>query len=221
MFFDDWEQLDRADIRPAIPSDVRAIARIHVDCWRSAYRGILPDEMLDNLSYTERERTWMRLIAGGDTGPFVYVAEHPRDGVVGFMAGNTEASDNPQYPGEVYVVYVDERHEQSDIGRSMMQLAARMMSENGLPGMLAWAIAGSPIEKFYQSLGGEPVSTRERTYGDTTVTEIAFGWSNLPEFLTESPEREPEQGADESAKPADPEQAADTGGSTSDPESTE
>jgi GNAT superfamily N-acetyltransferase len=197
MFLDDWEQLDRADVRPATPSDVPSIARLHVDSWRSLYREVLPDPVLDNLSYADRERQWMRLIAGGDTGPFVYVADHPRDRVVGLMAGTTEPSSNPAYPGEVYVVYVDERYAESDIGRDMMQLAARMMSENGLPGMLAWAIAGSPIEEFYRSLHGQPVSTRNRSYGDATIEEIAFGWSDLVRF-GESPTSEPEADSAES-----------------------
>lgn len=191
MFLDDWEQLDKVTIRPATPSDARPIARIHVDRWRSDYREILPKKVLKGVKYADRERQWMRLIAGGDSGPFVYVADHPRDGVVGFMAGTTEPSENPTYPGEVYVVYVADGYDLDDIGTTLVQLAARLMAENGLPGMLAWALADSPIDSFYRRLGAEPVSTRTREYGEATVEEIAFGWSDLPGFLGDRPEREP------------------------------
>jgi len=44
-------------IRPALPNDAAEIARVHVDSWRSSYRGLLADEFLDSLSeagYTDR-----------------------------------------------------------------------------------------------------------------------------------------------------------------------
>src|SRR5687767_3602644 len=44
----------RMKIRPALPSDARAIADVHVRTWQSTYRGIVPDAYLDALSVDER-----------------------------------------------------------------------------------------------------------------------------------------------------------------------
>lgn len=38
-------------IRQATAKDGRAIAEVHVDAWRSTYKGIVSDEFLENLSY--------------------------------------------------------------------------------------------------------------------------------------------------------------------------
>ena len=38
-------------IRPATLEDAPAIARVHVDTWRTTYAGIVPDEHLAKLSY--------------------------------------------------------------------------------------------------------------------------------------------------------------------------
>ena len=38
-------------IREAHPNDGPGMAKVHVDTWRAAYRGILPDDFLDGLSY--------------------------------------------------------------------------------------------------------------------------------------------------------------------------
>ena len=38
-------------VRDAQIEDAPAIARVHVDTWRSAYRGIVPDDHLDAMSY--------------------------------------------------------------------------------------------------------------------------------------------------------------------------
>ena len=42
-------------VREAVPADARAIARVHVDSWRTTYRDIVPDSVLSQLSYEERE----------------------------------------------------------------------------------------------------------------------------------------------------------------------
>ncbi len=42
-------------VRDATSADAPAIARIHIDSWRSTYRGIVPHEYLAELSYRERE----------------------------------------------------------------------------------------------------------------------------------------------------------------------
>jgi hypothetical protein len=45
-------------IEPATADDAGAIAQIHVDAWRAAYVGILPDDHLASLSVDEREAMW-------------------------------------------------------------------------------------------------------------------------------------------------------------------
>jgi hypothetical protein len=37
--------------REAIIADVAAIARVHVESWRTTYRGLLPDDYLGHLTY--------------------------------------------------------------------------------------------------------------------------------------------------------------------------
>jgi L-amino acid N-acyltransferase YncA len=202
MFFDDWEQLSKPTIRPATPSDVRSIARIHVDGWKSTYQDLLPEDVLKGVTYADRERTWMRLIAGGDSGPYVLVADHPSGGIVGFIAAGPERSDNPAYSGEVYAIYVAKAHQLNGIGRSLMQYVAQIMSENAQQGLLLWTFTESPTNEFFRRLGGQEVSTRSRTFGETPVEETAFGWTDLRRLLDEGYAADEPSGAE----PAEPEE---------------
>jgi hypothetical protein len=43
-------------IREAVPADAGAVARVHVDSWRTTYRGIIADSILSDLSYELCER---------------------------------------------------------------------------------------------------------------------------------------------------------------------
>jgi hypothetical protein len=45
-------------LREARPADAAKIARVHVDGWRTTYRGIVPDDYLAALSYEAQERSW-------------------------------------------------------------------------------------------------------------------------------------------------------------------
>ena len=43
-------------IRTAQREDAADIARVHIDCWRTTYKGIFPDALLAGLSYKGREQ---------------------------------------------------------------------------------------------------------------------------------------------------------------------
>jgi hypothetical protein len=49
-------------IRKATADDAKGIARVHVDAWKSTYRGLVSDEYLDSLSYESREQMWAKVI---------------------------------------------------------------------------------------------------------------------------------------------------------------
>jgi hypothetical protein len=55
---------DAWTIRPAAMDDARAIAGVRVESWKSTYRGIFPDDLLDGLSVESRESGWRDLLAG-------------------------------------------------------------------------------------------------------------------------------------------------------------
>jgi hypothetical protein len=49
-------------IRRATINDARAIAEVHVKSWQVAYRGLLPEDFLQNLSVERREEQWRRAL---------------------------------------------------------------------------------------------------------------------------------------------------------------
>jgi hypothetical protein len=50
-------------IRFADPEDARAVAEIHVEAWRAAYAGILPEAFLAALTVSSREAFWEQVLA--------------------------------------------------------------------------------------------------------------------------------------------------------------
>jgi hypothetical protein len=49
-------------IRSVTISDALGIAEVQVAGWKAAYRGLMPDSVLDDLSVPQREAIWQRIV---------------------------------------------------------------------------------------------------------------------------------------------------------------
>ena len=166
-------------IREADVNDAAAIARVHVDSWRTTYTGILPDEHLARLSYDGRERVWRDILNKSESGEFVYIVEDGKREVVGFASGGPERSGDSLYRGELYAVYLLKDFQRRGAGRQLALASARKLLEAGQESMLVWVLAKNPSRGFYEALGGELLSVKPIKVGEAALLEVAYGWRDL------------------------------------------
>src|SRR5437764_14817491 len=93
-------------IREADIDDAAAIALVHVDAWRTAYVGIVPDEYLASLSYGSHEQNWRESLAERADQEFTLVVENDQRAIVGFATGGPEREGNTLYRGELRAIYL-------------------------------------------------------------------------------------------------------------------
>ena len=131
-------------VRFARDDDAEAIAGVHVETWRSAYAGLLPQEVLDGLSRRQQTRRWRRAIRNpeAELGQ-VFVADG--DGIAGFGSASRET-------GEITTLYVRPGAQRRGVGR---MLFCRMAEFLDGPVSL-WVLDGNPAAEFYRRLGGRP-----------------------------------------------------------------
>ena len=166
-------------VREAGPADAAAIARVHVDSWRTTYCGIVPDDYLAQLSYAERERRWQSDLINAESGQsayFVYVAEDESGQIVGFASGGPERIGDPVYTGELYAIYILAAHQGNGMGRRLVQSLAARLVQAGMRSMLVWVLADNPSRHFYEALAGEPVRQQPIEIGGVMLDEVAYGW---------------------------------------------
>ena len=137
-------------IRPAHRDDAAGIARVHVDSWRTTYKGIVPDTILDNLSYETRTRQWYIGLSNPNRTIFDYVATDPSDQIVGFVNGGTERSGDPEYKGELYAIYLLKEVQGQGLGRRLMLTLVERLVQERYTNMLLWVLAANPARKFCQ-----------------------------------------------------------------------
>ena len=165
-------------IREATAADAPAIARVHVESWRTTYRGIVPDDVLANLSTARRAQFWVERLNKSDGLEFAYVVEDDVGAVIGFASGGPEREGDPVYTGELYAIYLLAGQQGRGIGRRLARRVAERLAAMGHDAMLVWVLAENPARHFYATLGGVPVREKAITIGDASLTEVAFGWTD-------------------------------------------
>jgi GNAT superfamily N-acetyltransferase len=143
-------------VRRAVPDDAAAIARAHVASWRAAYRGIVPDAVLDALS-EERRATFWRGAIEADGAESVWVGVVGEE-VVGFAsAGPARDEDLGNGAGEVDAIYLVPEAWSLGIGRAMFEAAVADLRARGFDPLVLWVLSANRRGRgFYDSAGWRP-----------------------------------------------------------------
>ena len=173
-------------IRAATVADAAAIGRVHVDCSREAYRGILEESYLEAFSYTVQQDFFVDMLRTREI--FCYVAELPASGVVGFAAGCPERTGHPLYKGELYALYVLPEQQRHGFGRLLVLQVAERFHQAGAAAMLVWVLAENAAVHFYQRLGAKRIASRIIEIGGKSLEEVSFGWEDLRVLLNTGPQ---------------------------------
>jgi GNAT superfamily N-acetyltransferase len=145
-----------APIRHAVPADADAIGALHVRGWQSAYRGLLPDALLDGLSipaWVEKRRNalttpWNALVLN-------HVVEGPA-GVLGWASTGParDAGLDAARVGEVYAIYLEPSAVGRGHGRELLAHALERLAAQGFGEVVLWVLEhNARARRFYECAG--------------------------------------------------------------------
>ena len=158
-------------IRRAQRADAGAIAEIHVGSWQSAYRGILPDNVLDQLSVEQRAQKWSEILAGGESTTIV---AEDRGAIVGFanFAASRDADADATRVAEILAVYVSPSCWGRGVGTRLCEAALGELAAGGFAEVTLWVLQrNEQAIGFYDGLGfTTDGATQERIIG--TAQEV-------------------------------------------------
>lgn len=163
-------------IREAKIEDAAAIAKVHVDSWRTTYQGIIPDQFLAGLSYERSELMWQDILSNSQPINFTVVAESDQGNIIGFANGGREREGSPIYTGEVFAIYLLEEFQRRGIGSQLMMVLVSRLIQGGLTSLLVWVLEENPARRFYERLGGKLGSQKVLNIGGANLTIVSYGW---------------------------------------------
>lgn len=167
------------NIRNAVLLDVNGIAKVHVDCWKSTYANIVPNEYISKLTYEKRAKLWEQVIPNGN----VFVAEDENGQIVGFADGGKERTgDYKEYPGEMYSIYILKSYQNRGIGKRLMKAVVNELLKQDINSMLVWVLKDNNSRNFYEQMGGKVVDSKTVDFSGKKLIELAFGWEDINSF---------------------------------------
>ncbi|NGZ76737.1 GNAT family N-acetyltransferase [Saccharibacillus alkalitolerans] len=166
-------------IRLARPEDAAGIAQVHVDSWKTTYKGVISDDYLDQLSVEERWNRWEKRLTDPEPGEGVMVAENERGQICGFLDYGIDRETGRIGEAELYAVYLLQSEQRKGIGRRMMRQMVERLRESGYLSLMVWVLEQNPAVHFYRKLGGEELDRKQIRIGEETFTEIALHWRDI------------------------------------------
>jgi GrpB-like predicted nucleotidyltransferase (UPF0157 family)/ribosomal protein S18 acetylase RimI-like enzyme len=124
-------------VRRAVSADASAIAEVHVRSWRAAYRGLLPDALLDALSVAEREVHWQAILGGRSDERLTVVAG---DGALAGFCSAATSRDGKVEKGEIGALYVDPGSWRRGVGTALLTSVLQGLGERGCRDAILWVL---------------------------------------------------------------------------------
>ena len=170
------------NVRPAAIHDARAMAEVHVESYKSAYRGIFSDALLNGLSVENRESGWRDLLEVHKLPSAITIGCDTGGSVVGFASGGKERTGQLGCDGELYAIYIRPEAQRKGLGALIVRQFVHELVTRGFGSMAVWVLELNPARRFYECLGGKVVGQQQIERGGQTFIEIAYGWPSLNVF---------------------------------------
>lgn len=171
------DNLDTAtmiEVRAAAPEDAYDVARVHVRSWQWAFRGLISQDYLDNLS----PQDWVDRYTVGRMGLRLPSTQVAVDGSAIRGLATTGLSRDTELSnfGELRAIYVDPEHVCTGVGRLLMTAARERLRRVGVTAAVLWVLDGNArARRFYERDGWNFDGTRRtEIIGDTPVDQMRY-----------------------------------------------
>ena len=169
-------------VRPARAGDAAGLARVQVASWRCGFAGIVPTELLAELTSEEAEQVWRdrwrdaianpptsrhRVLAAVDGGPTRELA--------GFASAGP-ATDSDRWAGtdgEVYELRISPERTGQGHGGRLLHAVADTLIEDGFHTVSIWTLeADTALRRFLESSGWAADGARAELDVGTSVPAV-------------------------------------------------
>ena len=145
------------DIRSAIAGDARVLAEVQVASWHAAYKGLMPQAVLDDYTVPDRTERWTKVL-GAPSSAATKVAEFNNlsDAFVSYGPCRDEDLD-AKTTGEIWALYAHPSSWSQGVGYTLCTRALDALREKGAAAASLWVLKGNDRAiRFYEKVGFRP-----------------------------------------------------------------
>ena len=138
--------------RTATEDDIDGLVDVHVTAWKIAYKGLMPDHVIDNILPVKRRENWQRNLKNPNRENILCEEGGRVLGFASFGPSRDEDADSAA-TAELMAVYVHPDAWRRGIGRTLWQQAERALAPD-FTEVTVWVLRDhEPAKSFYQAMG--------------------------------------------------------------------
>jgi GNAT superfamily N-acetyltransferase len=146
---------ENVTVRAGSVGDARAISELHIAAWRTAYRGLMPEDYLAALDIDERVKLWSRALSR--PGPSSVAVAELDGAIAGFCFFGPTRDEEPPGVAEIFAVNVHPDRWRHGAGRALCEHALRQAAARESSSMTLWVLKRNDRARaFYATLGYAP-----------------------------------------------------------------
>lgn len=152
--------------------DIDEVAKIIVEDWKIAYKGIIDINYLKGLNYVDRAKKIKEKYSKQKA--LVYTEENDVKGYCRFG----ENRDAEKWYGEIYALYIKYNARNSGIGKKLIKKAMEILKDRGYKEVIIWCLKENKNARiFYEKIGGELYKERDIEIGDKKYIEVCYKYN--------------------------------------------
>lgn len=136
-------------IRKVKLDDYQELGKLHVHSWQAAYKGLLPQELLDNLNIEDRANRWKVIIERDDSDVLVDIVDNKMAGFI--STAICRDSDVNKDWAEVFSIYYLQEYWGQGRASILLNKALSDLTQSGYSKVSLWVLKGNDRAiEFYQ-----------------------------------------------------------------------
>lgn len=163
-------------IRNATAADASGIALVHIETWRVAYRGQMPDAVLDKLDVGRCTGFWQERLS--QMRGAVFVAEQDRN-IVGFcdLIPSRDKDVDCRAIAEIAAIYILPPHWRTGTGRALCESTLATARAQDYKAVTLWVLdSNAGAKQFYEAMGFrlDGAAKAEKASDGSELLEVRF-----------------------------------------------
>ena len=158
-------------IRLASEKDCNELSKVKHNVWETTYRGIYPDDKIDNFDYERHATSFKKIVNNPQIE--LYVVEYENE-IIGYMDFGVPFRPFEDYKQELGLLYVLKEYQGNGIGKRLFDLAYTNMKKNGFNEFfISCNKYNLSAQRFYEKMGGEMIHIDDDNE-DKSIPQIKY-----------------------------------------------
>ena len=144
--------MDNINTRWAQIEDAEALGLIHAESWKAAYKNIMPEDFLNNISIEKRQKRFEEALLNKTEENAVILCN---DKIVGFIClGKARDEDLAESFGEIWGIYLYPEQWGKGFGRKLISWGIKELENRGCNKIVLWVLEENyKARGFYENIG--------------------------------------------------------------------